>query len=177
MGGCVAQAFAGLNLSRVNALGLIDTTAWYGADAPKNWRERAAVARSKGLAGMVEFQVTRWFSDRFRIAHPELVKEMTDVFLANDVECYAATCIMLGDADLRPVFAVAAHARRGDRWRRGLRHARRHGAAVARSNSRLHADHTPRWTPPDSGRVPGPNRRAAIGAIGAEKFSTDRGEA
>jgi 3-oxoadipate enol-lactonase len=102
MGGCVAQAFVGLNTSRVNALGLIDTSAWYGADAPKNWRERAAVARTKGLAGMVEFQVTRWFSDKFRIANPELVNEMTRVFLANDVDCYAATCIMLGDADLRP---------------------------------------------------------------------------
>lgn len=102
MGGCVAQAFAGLNLSRVNALGLIDTSSWYGPDAPKNWRERAAVARTKGLAGMVEFQVTRWFSDQFRITNPVPVKEMTNVFLANDVECYAATCIMLGDADLRP---------------------------------------------------------------------------
>jgi 3-oxoadipate enol-lactonase len=101
MGGCVAQAFAGLNPTRVNALGLIDTTAWYGEDAPKNWRERAAAARSKGLAGMVKFQAERWFSDEFRKAHPDQVKQMTDVFLANDVECYAATCMMLGDADLR----------------------------------------------------------------------------
>ncbi len=103
MGGCVAQEFAGLNPSRVNALGLIDTTAWYGEDAPKNWRERAAAARSKGLSGMVEFQVSRWFSDAFRTAHPQIVKEMTDIFLANDLDCYAATCVMLGDADLRPV--------------------------------------------------------------------------
>ena len=33
MGGCVALAFAGLFPHRVTALGLIDTTAWYGADA------------------------------------------------------------------------------------------------------------------------------------------------
>ena len=101
MGGCVAQAFAGLNASRVSALGLIDTTAWYGEDAPKKWRERAAVARTKGLAGMVEFQTTRWFGDKFRVSHPELVQAMSNVFLANDVDCYAATCVMLGDADLR----------------------------------------------------------------------------
>jgi 3-oxoadipate enol-lactonase len=101
MGGCVAQAFAGFYPSRVSALGLIDTTAWYGEDAPKNWRERAATARSKGLKEMVEFQVTRWFGDHFRTADPEIVKAMLEIFLANDVECYAATCVMLGDADLR----------------------------------------------------------------------------
>jgi 3-oxoadipate enol-lactonase len=102
MGGCAAQAFAGKYTSRVSALGLIDTTAWYGEDAPKKWRERAAVARTKGLSGMIEFQTTRWFGDQFRASHPEPVKAMSNVFLANDVDCYAATCIMLGDADLRP---------------------------------------------------------------------------
>ena len=102
MGGCVAQAFAGLYPSRVTALELIDTTAYYGADAPKVWRERAANARSKGLAGLIDFQVTRWFTDKFPAAHPELVSAATRVFLANDIECYAASCVMLGDADLRP---------------------------------------------------------------------------
>jgi len=102
MGGCVAQEFAGRYPSRASALGLIDTTAWYGPDAPKNWRERAATARSKGLASMAEFQTTRWFGDQFRAVHPDLMKSAVDIFEANDVDCYAATCIMLGDADLRP---------------------------------------------------------------------------
>jgi 3-oxoadipate enol-lactonase len=102
LGGCVAQAFAGLHPSRASALGLIDTTAWYGEDSPRNWRERAVTARSKGLKEMVEFQIRRWFSDRFRTEHPELVKQATETFLANDIDCYAAACIMLGDADLRP---------------------------------------------------------------------------
>src|ERR1700681_3487285 len=101
MGGCVAQAFAGLHPLRASGLGLIDTTAWYGEDAPRNWRERAETARSKGLKGMGQFQATRWFSDRFRTSHPEIVKAMAEIFLANDLDCYAASCIMLGDADLR----------------------------------------------------------------------------
>ena len=92
MGGCVAQAFGGLYPSRASALGLIDTIAWYGEDAPKTWRERAANARSKGLSGMVDFQLTRWFGDRFRKEHPEAVKALVDVFLANDLNCYASTC-------------------------------------------------------------------------------------
>ncbi|HXA66155.1 MAG TPA: alpha/beta fold hydrolase [Bryobacteraceae bacterium] len=101
MGGCVAQALAGLYHTRVSALGLIDTTAWYGEDAPAIWRERAAGVRSKGLVGLLEFQLTRWFGDDFRKQNPELVDAATEVFLANDLDCYAASCIMLGDTDLR----------------------------------------------------------------------------
>lgn len=101
MGGCVAQALAGLYHTRVSGLGLIDTTAWYGEDAPAVWRERAAGVRSKGLVGLLDFQLPRWFGDQFRKEHPELVKSTAEVFLANDLDCYAASCVLLGDADLR----------------------------------------------------------------------------
>jgi len=101
MGGCVAQAFAGAYPARAKALALIDTTAWYGPEAPKQFRDRAAAAKAKGMQGLIDFQVTRWFSDKFPPAHPASVKRATDVFLANDFECYASTCALLGDADLR----------------------------------------------------------------------------
>lgn len=101
MGGCVAQAYAGLHPEKTVGLGLIDTTAWYGPEAPKAWRDRANVGRTQGLAGLIDFQVTRWFGDRFRAEHPDRVEAMKRVFLANDLDCYVATCEMLGDADLR----------------------------------------------------------------------------
>jgi len=101
MGGCVAQAFAGTYPDRVPALALIDTTAWYGPTAPKDWRERAATAATKGFQALSAFQATRWVSDAFRETHPQLVRANLDVFLANDIDCYTATCEMLGDADLR----------------------------------------------------------------------------
>lgn len=101
MGGCVAQAFGGLYPARAQGLALIDTSAWYGPEAPKQFRDRAAAAKAKGMAALIDFQVTRWFSDKFPPAHPDLVKKFTDVFLANDFECYASTCALLGDADLR----------------------------------------------------------------------------
>ena len=106
MGGCVAQAFAARYRERTLAACLIDTTAWYGTEAPKQWRERAATAKSKGLGALIEFQTTRWFGDAFRAAHPEIVQALVKVFLANDVQCYQATCEMLGDADLRPLLAA-----------------------------------------------------------------------
>lgn len=101
MGGCVAQAFAGRYPQQLNGLGLIDTTAWYGADAPQKWRERVASIRAQGLAGMLDFQSQRWFSDKFRERHPAIVAGVNDILLRNDVDCYAATCLMLGDTDLR----------------------------------------------------------------------------
>ncbi len=105
MGGCVAQAFAAGYPQRTTGLCLIDTTAWYGAEAPKVWRERAATAQAKGMAALIDFQVTRWFGDAFRAAHPDTVNALTSVFLKNDLECYKSTCDMLGDADLRPQLA------------------------------------------------------------------------
>ncbi len=49
MGGCVTLAFAAAYPRRATALGLIDTTAWYGAEAPKQWEERAQKAIGSGL--------------------------------------------------------------------------------------------------------------------------------
>ena len=102
MGGCVALAFAARHAKRVSALGLVDTTAWYGPDAPRQWEERAQKALGGGLQALVDFQVTRWFSDDFRSKHPQVVAQCVATFLKNDVRAYAASCRMLGAADLRP---------------------------------------------------------------------------
>lgn len=102
MGGNVAQAFAAEHPGRASALGLIDTTAWYGADAPAKFKERADAARVQGMHGLVDFQLTRWFSDEFRASHPEVVKRTAGVYTANDVDCYAASCALLGAVDMRP---------------------------------------------------------------------------
>jgi len=101
MGGCVAQAFAAAYPERVRGLALIDTTSWYGPTAPKDWKERGARPAKDGFASMVEFQLSRWFSDGFRNSHPEVAERMKQIFLANTAACYQASCEMLGDADLR----------------------------------------------------------------------------
>jgi 3-oxoadipate enol-lactonase len=101
MGGCVSMAFGGLFPARATALGLIDTTAWYGPEGAQQFRDRAAAAREKGLAGLVPFQMTRWFGDAFRAEHADVVARYAETFVAADVDCYAASCALLGDADLR----------------------------------------------------------------------------
>ena len=101
MGGCVALAFGGLYPQRARALGLIDTTAWYGPKAAANFKERADAARARGMAALFDFQSTRWFSDEFRASHPEILERTLEVFVAADVDCYAASCQLLGEVDTR----------------------------------------------------------------------------
>ena len=99
MGGCVAQAFAAAYPGRAKGLVLVDTTAWYGAEAPQQWRARAAKAAEDGFAAMMPFQLDRWFSESFRKS--DAAAAQARVFQANDMACYQAACVMLGDADLR----------------------------------------------------------------------------
>ena len=101
MGGTVAITFGQRHPARASGLGLFDTTAWYGETAPRDWADRAKKAQEEGLASLVGFQKTRWFSDAFREQHPQVVQNSVDIFLRNDVNCYAETCTMLGSADLR----------------------------------------------------------------------------
>jgi 3-oxoadipate enol-lactonase len=106
MGGCIALQFAASYPGMVDGLGLIDTTAWYGEDAPKSWHERAQKALDDGLSSMIAFQLTRWFSDAFRAEHADAAERFARIFLGNDAAAYAATCDMLGNFDLRSNLAA-----------------------------------------------------------------------
>ena len=89
MGGCVSLAFAARSPGAIvtRALGLVDTTAWYGDKAPAN-SGRSAPRRRSPTAGSrysSAFQKSRWFSGRIRKgAHPDVVESAVEVFLAND---------------------------------------------------------------------------------------------
>ena len=108
MGGSIALAFAAHHPAKTLALGLVDTTAWYGENAPQNWEERAQKAKSEGFQPMVGFQTSRWFTDAFREANPDVVEAAVAAFVANDVEGYGAACRMLGACDMRPLLGTIA---------------------------------------------------------------------
>jgi 3-oxoadipate enol-lactonase len=101
MGGCVALAFGTVYPQRTRGLALVDTSAWWGETAREDWQARADAAAKDGLAPMVSIQLSRWFTDEYRAAHPDVVEAITRVFLASDVACYQSSCAMLGETDLR----------------------------------------------------------------------------
>ena len=130
MGGCVALAFAGLypdasDRARADRHdGLVRR-----GRAGDSSRARAEAARDKGMRGLVDFQIDALVLGRIP-RQPSGRGEARDrrVFVANDFDCYAASCALLGDADLRPHLPVVPHAGRDRRRRRGLRDAGRDGA-------------------------------------------------
>ena len=137
MGGCVAQAFGGLypdarNGARVDRHhGVV----WRGCSAAVARAGRESTSeRSRRDGGfsdlaMVQRQVPRRAARIW-------CEAATRVFLANDLERYAATCILLGDADVRPFHAGVEDAGGRHRRRRRLRDAGRDGAPDARSDCR-----------------------------------------
>jgi 3-oxoadipate enol-lactonase len=101
LGGSVAQAFACRYPQRTASLALIDTTAWYGPAAVREWAARAERARSSGLRSLSQFQLDRWFSDDFRMSSPDLCADLLECFARTDLTSYEATCHALGALDVR----------------------------------------------------------------------------
>ncbi|MCY4427961.1 MAG: alpha/beta hydrolase [Halieaceae bacterium] len=101
LGGCVAQALAARHPQWVRALVLADTTCWYGADAPATWAVRAQKAVDAGLPSLGQFQRDRWFTPHLHESRPERVDQLIDIFVANDVTNYQATCHAMGAFDYR----------------------------------------------------------------------------
>ncbi|NND49722.1 MAG: lactone hydrolase, partial [Rhizobiales bacterium] len=101
LGGCVALAFAAAHGDRLDALALMDTTAWFGPGAAEAWADRADKAVDVGMRSLIDFHRMRWFSDDFVKSDAETVDAIMQVFAANDVEAYREACLMLGACDLR----------------------------------------------------------------------------
>jgi 3-oxoadipate enol-lactonase len=101
MGGSVALTLAGMAPERVRNLALCDTTAWYGADAPEAWAERAFQAANRARHLQIGFQVERWYTDAFRRHRPEMVSTATGLFLSTSPQVHAAASRALGALDSR----------------------------------------------------------------------------
>jgi len=101
MGGCVAQAVAIRYPALMDGLALIDTTAWYGPDAPQRWAERALKAESDGMESLSGFQLDRWFGSEFLETSRDAAERLLRVFAANDLDSYVASCHAMGAFDAR----------------------------------------------------------------------------
>lgn len=93
LGGAVGLHLAVHHPERVASLAVICSSAHFNGAQP--WRERAALVRREGLAGLAESANDRWFTPGFTV--PELVADHRDA----DPDAYAACCDALAAFDLR----------------------------------------------------------------------------
>jgi 3-oxoadipate enol-lactonase len=103
LGGLVAQHFAATAPERVAKLLLLDTTPRYTDESRRMWIERAAAARTNGVASFVDGLLRIWFTDAFIAADPPSVRYVRDTLSRCSGEGYALACEALRAADLRPL--------------------------------------------------------------------------
>lgn len=98
LGATAAIRLAAIHPQRVDRLVLANAAARAGT--PQAWDERAALARSQGMAKVADFVLPRFFTDGFAAQHPDVVAGVRATVEATDPDGYAACCAALRDADL-----------------------------------------------------------------------------
>ena len=99
MGGLIGQWLAVYKPEYFNKIIVSNTAAKIGnKDA---WLERANKVRQEGLQPILDTAASRWFTDRFIQAKPNVVKTMSENLSTGSAQGYANCCEALAMADLR----------------------------------------------------------------------------
>ena len=97
LGGAIGQELAVTHPERLRAAVLACTVPAFGD--PATWTERAEQVRTSGMAALAEPTRGRWFTDRFRTTHPEVVERHIAMLTGTDPDGYAACCEALSRFD------------------------------------------------------------------------------
>jgi 3-oxoadipate enol-lactonase len=100
LGGLIAQAFAANRPEMVDRLVLIDTTPRYVDAMRAMWAQRAATARSAGVAALVEGLLAIWFTEKSVAADSPAVRYVRATLQRASGDGYALACEALAAADL-----------------------------------------------------------------------------
>jgi 3-oxoadipate enol-lactonase len=100
IGGMISMWVAAHAPERVERVVLCSTSARLGP--PEAWHERAATVRAEGVEAIADAVLGRWFTPRFREAHPEVVERFRRMLAATPREGYASCCEAIAAMDLTP---------------------------------------------------------------------------
>jgi pimeloyl-ACP methyl ester carboxylesterase len=97
LGGMIARRFAMDHAGRLDALAILHSAHSRDKAAHDAIQARVVQAAQEGPAATVEAALSRWFTDGFRLSHPEMMNEVRRWILANRKEVYAPIYQVLVD--------------------------------------------------------------------------------
>jgi 3-oxoadipate enol-lactonase len=101
MGGMVGMWLGANAASRIDKLILSNTSSYF--PDKTMWDARIKMVREKGLAGMVDANMERWFTKDFRDRAPPELAKIRAMFLATNIEGYIGCGEAIRDMDHRPL--------------------------------------------------------------------------
>jgi len=103
MGGMVGMWLGANAGSRIDKLILSNTSSYF--PDKTMWDGRIKLVREKGLEGIVDANMERWFTKGFRDRAPQAMARMKTMFVATNVEGYIGCGEAIRDMDHRPLLA------------------------------------------------------------------------
>jgi 3-oxoadipate enol-lactonase len=95
MGGMIGQAFALKYPGIFAGLVLADTTSRRPPNAEQMWGERIAMARAKGMAGVLDSTLARWFTESYRHARQDVMARIGEQILSTPVDGFSGACVAI----------------------------------------------------------------------------------
>lgn len=99
LGGLIAQRAVLDRPDRIERLILLSTVAGRNKVEKERVLNRLALLQTKEPGSHYDNSVSRWFSEEFQTANPELMARLRENNAANDPECYAAAYRVLAESD------------------------------------------------------------------------------
>ncbi len=99
LGGLIAQRLALTHLDRLHRLVLLSTVAGRTPDERTRVLERLAALRAGTPADHHNASLSRWLTEAFQAANPEIIARLRQRDAENDPECYAAAYRVLAETD------------------------------------------------------------------------------
>lgn len=102
LGGMLGMQLAAHAPARVRRLVLANCRYFQEEAGRAMWDQRIASVLAHGTASIVEPTLSRWFSEEFRLGHPETMAALAGVMGAVSAAGYAAAAAIVRDVDARP---------------------------------------------------------------------------
>jgi len=106
MGGMVGMWLGANAAERIDKLILSNTSSYFPDRTA--WEGRIKLVREKGLAGIVDANMERWFTAEFRERSSAAMAKMREMFLATNLEGYVGCGEAIRDMDHRPLLPKIA---------------------------------------------------------------------